>query len=505
MSTLPPIQLVWFKRDLRTSDHAPLYQASQAGPYLGLYIYEPKLIEADDFCDSHLQFLNQSLRSLRARLCKLGSELLLRRGDALCVFEALRHNYTVSAIWAHEETGNNISYQRDRRMRRWCRQHKIRLIELPNNGVVRRLQSRDGWARQWQTRMVDKLVPEPAQSNVTKTEPAGNLQTEKDFQLHRLDQTELQIGGEGNAHETLNSFLDHRGVDYRQAMSSPVTASESCSRMSPYLAFGNISIRQVYQATRQRTEQLKQQRKDGQTVDPRWLKSLSSYQSRLSWHCHFIQKLEDEPAIEFQNMNRAYDGLREDQFDDQKFSAWCDGRTGYPMVDACMRALKQTGWINFRMRAMLMSFAAYHLWLHWRKPALHLAKLFLDYEPGIHYSQCQMQSGVTGINTVRIYSPIKQVADQDPTGIFIRKFLPELNELPDKHLAEPHRMTLMEQTFYGCQIGKDYPPPIVNHREQYQAARDRIHAVKQSAATRRESEKVFQKHGSRKQPMSKRQ
>ncbi|MDB4640968.1 FAD-binding domain-containing protein, partial [Pirellulaceae bacterium] len=219
---------------------------------------------------------------------------------------------------------------------------------------------------------------------------------------------------------------------------------------------------------------------------------------------HFMQKMEDEPSIEFQNMNRAYDGLREDQFNDEYFDAWCQGQTGYPLVDACMRALHQTGWINFRMRAMLVSFASYHLWLHWRKPATYLARLFLDYEPGIHYSQIQMQSGVTGINTVRIYSPIKQVADQDPQGIFIRKYVPELADIPDKHLAEPHQMNAMEQTFYGCKIGVDYPKPIVDHLTQYKMARDRIHQIKKAPQTRAESNKVYLKHGSRKTPMSKR-
>ena len=178
--------------------------------------------------------------------------------------------------------------------------------------------------------------------------------------------------------------------------------------------------------------------------------------------------------------------------------------TGYPMVDACMRALHKTGWMNFRMRAMVVSFASYHLWLHWRQPALYLARLFLDYEPGIHYSQIQMQSGVTGINTVRIYSPIKQVADQDPQGIFIRKYLPELEGVPDKHLAEPHKMTTMEQSLFGCRIGKDYPSPLVDHKTAYKVARDRIFAVKKSQAARAEAEKVYQKHGSRRQPMSQR-
>ena len=217
-----------------------------------------------------------------------------------------------------------------------------------------------------------------------------------------------------------------------------------------------------------------------------------------------MQKLEDEPSIEFENFNRAYDGLREGEFNDDFFEAWCEGQTGYPMIDACMRALHQTGWINFRMRAMLVSFSSYHLWLHWRKPAIYLARLFLDYEPGIHYSQIQMQSGVTGINAVRIYSPIKQVTDQDPQGIFIRRFVPELAEVPDKHLAEPHKMNAMEQTLFCCEIGKDYPAPIVDHKTRYRLARDRMHQHKRLPATREASAKVYQKHGSRKKPANRR-
>ena len=125
----------------------------------------------------------------------------------------------------------------------------------------------------------------------------------------------------------------------------------------------------------------------------------------------------------------------------------------------------------------------------WKKPAIELARLFTDYEPGIHYSQIQMQAGVTGINTVRIYSPIKQVADQDPQGIFIKSYLPELNSVPDHHLAEPHKMTQLEQSMYGCVIGKNYPHPIVNHAEAYKTARDRIHSIKKLNSTKRNPKK----------------
>ena len=128
-----------------------------------------------------------------------------------------------------------------------------------------------------------------------------------------------------------------------------------------------------------------------------------------------------------------------------------------------MRALRQTGWLNFRMRAMLVSLPP-TIWLHWRPTAIFLAQQFVDYEPGIHYSQCQMQSGTTGINSVRIYSPIKQVADHDPDGQFIKRWVPELEAVPNEYIAEPDKMPATVQLSAGCVIGRDYPAPLVSHR-----------------------------------------
>lgn len=261
-------------------------------------------------------------------------------------------------------------------------------------------------------------------------------------------------------------------------------------------------MRQAYQATHARQDELSELYAIGVPVDKRWARSLASFQSRLRWHCHFIQKLEDEPALEYCNLSRAYDGLREGEFSEVHFAAWGEGRTGYPLIDACMRALHCSGWINFRMRAMLASFAAYHLWLHWPRTSVFLARHFLDYEPGIHYSQFQMQSGVTGINSIRIYSPSKQVLDHNPEGTFIRRFVPELARVPTAFLPEPHLMPISMQAEAGCRIGRDYPVPVVEHLAAYAKARERLGAIRRTDLARREAQRVYARHRSRDRPLS---
>ena len=493
------MQVVWFKRDLRVEDHAPLSKAVKQGRCLCLYVYEPELINSDDFDTSHLDFINESLGELRDRLARIGGRLSLRVGSMPKVLDELHRDHGIDALWSHEETGNKITFDRDRRVAKWAKQNGIPWREIPQNGVVRRLRSRDGWSKQREVFMRRPVAIAPEAIDAPSDVAVGSIKSPGDLGLPPTSKTELQVGGESAGQQILSAFISDRGEHYSSEMSSPVTAWNSCSRLSPYLAWGCLSMRSITHALRERQEQWRAEKKKGEPTGG-WLMSLKAFESRLSWHCHFMQKLEDEPAIEFENMSRAYDGLREDEFRRSHFDAWCAGQTGYSIVDACMRALHQHSWINFRMRAMLVSFASYHLWLHWRDPAVYLAKHFLDFEPGIHFSQFQMQAGTTGINSVRIYSPIKQVKDHDPEGQFIRRFVPELANVPAEFLAEPHKMPLSMQSLAGCRIGKDYPKPIVNHSTAYREARERIYAVRRKSETRSDAKRVMQKHGSRKGP-----
>lgn len=498
------LQLVWFKRDLRIADHEPLARAAERGPVAGLYVYEPSVLHSPQFDACHLDFINDCLAELRQSLARIGCPLLIRVGECPEVLHDLHQTHGLRTLWSHEETGLEVTYARDRRVAAWCRTQGIEWRELPQCGVVRRLKSRDGWARRWDRRMSTKPVTPPAAvhtlaalGSLTTVAEQHPIRPASELGVAGASRPEAWRGGESRAQRALQSFLHERGLDYRRQMSSPTTGFEACSRISPYLAWGALSLRTAHHACEARRRQLRDLQGAGRPVDARWLGSLQSFSGRLRWHCHFMQKLEDEPRIEFENFSRAYDGLREEAFDAARLQAWCAGQTGYPMVDACMRALHAGGWINFRMRAMLVSFAAHHLWLHWGRFAPYLARQFIDFEPGIHYSQVQMQSGTTGINTVRIYSPIKQALDQDPKGTFIRRHVPELAAVPTAYLAQPHTMPAALQQHIGVRIGASYPAPIVDHASAYRAAHERIAAVRATSAARAQADQVQARHGSR--------
>ncbi len=505
---VPPV-CVWLKRDLRVVDHPALAEAcarARGGAVFALFLYEPEVLSQPEWDPSHTEFQRECLVDAEAALRKLGVRLVTRRGEAVAMFEQVRRDTGLRLLVAHEETGTGVTYARDRRVRRWAREAGVEFLEVPQTGVVRRLQSRNGWNRLWETRMeaVRAVPPRPAgtgdRSSILRLETAGLLACRDLGQP--ADTKDRQRGGEGAAATVLADFLERRGRHYSGGISSPLSAPTSCSRLSAHLAFGAISMRTVWQASEARRREVVAAL--ATAAHPReraelkgWQRSLKAVQSRLHWHCHFMQKLEDEPGIEFHNMLRAADGLREHEVSAERLTAWQAGRTGYPLVDACIRSLVATGWLTFRMRAMLVSFASYSLWLHWRPTGLFLARHFLDFEPGIHWSQLQMQSGTTGINTLRIYNPSKQALEQDPRGIFIRRWLPELVGVPPAHVHMPWTMPVDVQRAAGCVIGRDYPAPIVDHATAVREAKRRLAAVRNAPDARAEARGVAHRHGSR--------
>lgn len=491
-----PIHIVWFKRDLRIHDHAPLYRACLSGHVLALYCWEQSQWAGDDYVAQHQGFIQECLAELKTELVSLGLHLQISALGIIETLQRIKSQVPIAGLYSHEETGNGASFLVDKAVAAWCQAQQINWHESPQNGVVRRLSNRNHWNKHWESRMCAPIIKTPP---VAITAPVISLLSGNMPLAKGTDKPKRQRGGRTNALTLFNSFLDGRAAKFRGGISSPLTAVTAGSRLSPYLAYGCLSMREVVQATRDRQEWAKQV----PHMFPSHLNSgLIGFESRLHWHCHFMQKLESEPEMEFENLHHAHDGMRDETLSDtesqRRLAAWSKGETGWPLIDACMAMLRETGWINFRMRAMLMSTASYLYWLHWRETGLHLAREFLDYEPGIHWAQTQMQSGTTGINTLRIYSPIKQAQNQDPTGAFVRHWLPALKNVPDTWIFEPYLMPKNQQKQYSCELEKHYPAPIINIATAMREARAKISKARQQAGTLDETQAIIKKHASRK-------
>ena len=453
--------IVWFKRDLRWQDHAALAHAAKNGPVRCLYVIEPSLWAQADVALQHFEFIRESIQALDAHFRSLGGEIEVHVGELPLVLSKLWQESPFENIYSHQETGNGHTFARDIAVNKWCQQHQVVWHEFPQFGVVRGLKNRNRWQAAWEQHMAQPIEEIESlrfwkANSVTPLTMLAPLHLQHNPPLR-------QRGGRPLALATLNSFLKARSIGYRGGISSPLTAPDACSRLSAYLTYGCISMREVVQMTRAQIAQI-----PPQAVKHR--SGLTAFTSRLYWHCHFIQKLETEPDIEWQNMHRGYDNLREHEFNLAYFEALKSAQTGWPMVDACVVMLKETGWLNFRMRAMLVSVAAYPLWLHWRPVGEWLATQFLDYEPGIHWSQMQMQSGTTGINTTRVYNPLKQAQDHDPYGKFINRWLPA-----NRHVA-----------------------PLLDLAVATREAKSRLHARRQDPLVRDGKNEVIEKHASRK-------
>jgi deoxyribodipyrimidine photo-lyase len=482
MATKEKINVVWLKRDLRSQDHLPLFIAEESGlPYLIIFVFEPSIMAYPDTSLRHLQFQYHSILQLNKKLSVHNKEVVIFNTDIITVLDTIQTQYSILTIFSYQETGIQLTYDRDKMVQKYCKTNNIEWKESQRDGIVRGIKNREGWDKQWYANMNTPVIVNKYKASTSLSFQHPYPLSNELLVLFTNYPNSYQPAGEDFAFKYLQTFISGRGQNYSRHISKPHESRVSCGRISPYLSWGNISVKQAYQYINNAAKETKNKT------------SFANMLTRLKWHCHFIQKFEVDCSYETKCINAGYE-LLEHSKNIEYINAWKEAKTGFPLVDACMKCLQETGWINFRMRAMLVSFFCHHLYQDWRDATYHLAQLFLDYEPGIHFTQFQMQAGTTGINTIRMYNPIKQSLDHDPEGVFIKKWLPELRPLPTEYLHEPYKMSLMEQEMLGVIIGKDYPYPIVAIVKAGKEAREKIWGHKSHALVRQENKRILSIH-----------
>ncbi len=442
-----------------------------------------------DYSDFHLQFTFESLIELQKSYLELWIPLLLLPFDAEEWFKKLSEYFDILHISAHEETGNWETFQRDIKVLSYCKRSAINITEYPTNWVVRILKNRDHWQKIWTQRMSKNIFTAKVVLNTIKI-PTKLCDISKQTKTQYLEyfktyrNNNLQSWWESQGMKVLENFLENRSMKYMYNISKPFESQTWCSRLSPYITYWCLSLKSVLQATEQKRQELKN---IWSQAAKNHRKSLQYFISRLHWQSHFIQKLEDEPEMQFRNLNRDFDTIRQ-EINTELIERVFSSKSGIPYIDAVIRQLQQTGWCNFRSRALLVSFICNTCQQPWQAIAPRVAALFTDYEPGIHYPQFQMQAATTGINTVRIYNPVYNWQQKDPEWKFIYHFMPELKNVPIEFIHEPHLWEWFETL--------DYPQPIIDIKSANKIAKDLLWTTKWNVL-KSDKDKIIKKHASR--------
>ncbi|QST00513.1 deoxyribodipyrimidine photo-lyase [Pontibacillus sp. ALD_SL1] len=443
------LHVVWYKRDLRIHDHRPLQEAwREKEPILPLYVAEPSIWQESELSIRHFQFVKESLEDLQGAFKELGGSMFVTIAEMESVLNTIYESVGPFTLHAHEENGTPVTYERDKRVRQWMKDRGLLFHEYQHCGVVRGEKSEELFKKDWKEFIETPVMNAPnsiltLDQEILPSTITTNMDTLLRFKTGGSRIKYGQQGGEGLAHETLESFLDGRFTRYKEELANPLASTNTCSRLSPYLAFGNISMRQVVQKTKEAIEHCDKS-------DDR--KQLKAFNSKLEEHCRSIQWIEDHPQFACNSGNPSFDPSREVW--EEGFERWSRGETGLPIIDAAMRALIKTGWLNFRSRAMLLSFACHTLRMNWQEPAEYLAGLFVDYEPGIYYKQVHLVVSPESSKRVRLYDPVKEGKKNDPEGRFVRQYIPELKHVPDQYIHEPWK--------YDGFFHLDYYGPIVD-------------------------------------------
>ncbi|MEF8880463.1 MAG: FAD-binding domain-containing protein [Candidatus Nanohaloarchaea archaeon] len=462
-------KVVWHRFDLRLRDNKALSEAGkEAAP---VYIFDPNWLENELVSDTRIEFVLECLEDLNRQYQVLDSRLSLLYGHPLDVLTELR------------DEGYQIYFNKDANhfRRQMEKEAREKFNGFGGDGVVR---NKEGTRKKWKSNAKSyiKSKPPAIPESIGNNPLVNQIKLDEVRERHSINPEKKKFGpgGSKEAGRRLQNFLDNI-EKYPSSISSPSKAERNTSHLSPYLRYGCVSRRMVYRHAKWRA-------RDSENPD-----KFQMFIERLYWHLNLSQKVEDNPDLHKQAVNPVFRGLNKEDGDREKVNAWKNGKTGYPLVDASMRSLVETGWINFRMRAMCATFFSYILEQWWKEGADFFYKHLIDADVAINYYQWQIHSGLVGVHKHRIYNPTKQIKDNDPRGKFIKKYVPELRSLSPEQIIKPWEMTDKEQKKTGVEIGKNYPEPIVNHKTKAKKARKFFNAKKGEAYAAFKDDEVWKK------------
>lgn len=442
--------LLWFRRDLRLRDHPALARAAQRGFVIPVFILDPSLLHHPETGSARVDFMLECLRSLDQELRQRGGYLILRYGQPEQILPELIRQTGADGIYALEDIERIYGRVRDYRINQVFEREQLRIRWFDCPGLIKELVDYPAYRDLWFQGMQGSIHPIPKEIST----PPG-IDTESIPTLQTLglipDNKPIPEGGSAAAYRLLKQFLDNSLTRYHWQLSYP--AADVTSRLSPYLKFGVISVREAIQAAYRVLP----------SKDYRVQRSVHQFVARLRWRDGFNQRYFYLPQLELQSL---YKGFNEDQEEPEVFpehyQAWCDGVTGFPLVDASARCLKATGFLNFRTRALHSSFLTNLLNIDWRFGALHYMRHLIDGETCIDHYQHQMQAGITHCvdkRWTRIYNPEQRGVDRcDPDADFIRRWITELKDVPQEYLGSPWETSLFK--------AKDYPERMIDYKAQ---------------------------------------
>ncbi|MBI5259590.1 MAG: deoxyribodipyrimidine photo-lyase [Burkholderiales bacterium] len=480
--------LVWFRRDLRAEDHAALYHALKAARQVHCaFVFDREILDPLPRADRRVEFIRDSLVELDLQLRALarshgieGAGLIVRHGQATESLPRLAAELGVQAVYANHDD-EPASLARDARVRGALAAQGIALHTSKDHVIFERDELmtatgspysvftpyKNAWLKKLTpyflhaypvARHASALAPLATPLPVPSLTDIGFLPTN----LHRL---KLPTGSSG-AHELLDDFLDR--IDrYHEARDFP--AVKGPSYLSTHLRFGTVSIRRLAREAWQRMQA-------GSRGAEVWL-------SELVWRDFYHQVLHHHPRVVGHAFRPEYDAIHWDhgKHADLLFDAWCEGRTGYPLVDAAMLQLNQTGYMHNRLRMVVASFLVKDLGIDWRRGEAYFAQHLNDFDLAANNGgwQWAASTGCDAQPYFRIFNPVSQSQKFDAQGRFIRRYLPQLAQLPDTLIHAPWLASPVDRVAAGLELGVHYPLPVVQHDQA------REHTLKRYAVARR--------------------